>query len=68
MIGENENTTPQNKRLYTIKELVTEIGCTEWFWRSQIWDRRLPYVQVGRKILIDYKDVEIFIKKNKRKE
>jgi hypothetical protein len=37
------------KRLFSIKELVKEIGATEWFWRSQIWDGQLPYIQVGRK-------------------
>ena len=55
------------KRLYSIKELVVEIGATEWFWRSQIWDGQLPYVQVGRKIFVDSQDLEAFIVKNKTK-
>ena len=55
------------KRLYSIKELVKIIGATEWFWRTQIWDGQLPYVQVGRKMLIDHKDVEAFIQKHKVK-
>lgn len=54
-----------NKRLYSIKELATEIGGTEWFWRSQIWDGQLPFVQVGRKMFIDFVDIEAFITKNK---
>ncbi|MBT6690392.1 helix-turn-helix domain-containing protein [archaeon] len=54
-----------NKRLYSIKELVSLIGVTEWFWRSQIWDGKLPFVQVGRKMLIDSKDIEAFIQKYK---
>ena len=45
------------KRLYSIKELVAEIGATEWFWRSQIWDGQLPYIQVGRKMFIDNQDI-----------
>ena len=53
------------KRLYSIKELVKEIGATEWFWRTQIWDGQLPYVQVGRKMLIDRNDIEAFIQKHK---
>lgn len=53
------------KRLYSIKELVLLIGVTEWFWRSQIWDGKLPYIQVGRKMLIDCKDIETFIQKHK---
>jgi excisionase family DNA binding protein len=53
------------KRLYSIKELVALIGVTEWFWRSQIWDGKLPFVQVGKKMLIDREDIEEFIQKHK---
>ena len=53
------------KRLCSIKDLATEIGATDWFWRSQIWDGQLPYVQVGRKMFIDRNDIESFIKRNK---
>ena len=56
------------KRLYSIKELVALIGATTWFWRSQIWDGELPYVQVGRKMFVDYQDVEEFIQRNKIQE
>ena len=55
------------KRLYSIKELVAVFGATLWFWRSQIWDGQLPYVQVGRKMLVDHGDVEAFIQRNKFK-
>ncbi|MBF0259110.1 MAG: DNA-binding protein [Desulfamplus sp.] len=55
------------KRLYSIKDLVNLIGATEWFWRSQIWDGQLSYVQVGKKMFIDYQDVEQFIQNNKFK-
>ena len=53
------------KRLYSIKELAKLIGATEWFWRTQIWDGQLPYVQVGKKMLIDHVDIEVFIQKHK---
>ena len=53
------------KRLYSIKELVAHIGATEWFWRSQIWDGQLPYVQIGRKMFVDRDDIDAFIQKNK---
>jgi hypothetical protein len=57
--------TVPKKRLYSIKELVVEIGATEWFWRSQIWDGQIPYVQVGRKMFVDSNDIEAFIANNK---
>ncbi len=53
------------KRLYSIKDLVREVGATEWFWRSQIWDGKLPFVQVGKKMLIDREDIEAFIQSHK---
>jgi len=62
----NHNVT--TKRLYTLKELATEIGGTVWFWRSQIWDRKLPYIQVNRKMFVENKDVEAFIADHKMME
>lgn len=53
------------KRLYSIKELVAIVGATEWFWRSQIWDGSLPYVQVGKKLFVDREDINLFIASNK---
>jgi excisionase family DNA binding protein len=56
------------KRLYSIKELAAEIGATQWYWRSQIWDGLLPYVQVGRKMLVDRVDIDAFIQNQKKTE
>jgi excisionase family DNA binding protein len=53
------------KRLYTIKEMTNELGATDWFWRTQIWAGRLPFVQVGRKIFVDRQDIEVFIEEHK---
>ena len=57
--------TVPKKRLYSIKELTASIGATDWFWRSQIWDGNLPYVQVGKKMFVDSLDIEEFIENNK---
>jgi hypothetical protein len=57
--------TPFTKRLLSIKDLVAIMGATEWFWRSQIWDGKLKYVQVGKKMFVDREDVESFIQGNK---
>jgi len=53
------------KRLFSIRDLVREVGATAWFWRTQIWDGQLPYVQIGRKMFVDSKDIELFINNNK---
>ena len=53
------------KRLYSIKELVRDIGAKTCFWRTQIWNGQLPCVKVGTKMFIDYVDIEAFIQKHK---
>ena len=53
------------KRLYSIKELVAYIGGTEWFWRTQIWDGTLPYIQVGKKMFVEHDDINSFIASKK---
>jgi excisionase family DNA binding protein len=65
MTGKQPKPTESLKRLFSIKELAAEIGGTKWFWRSQIWDGQLPFVQVGKKMFVDRNDVEAFIEKNK---
>ncbi len=65
MVNAKHGNISANKRLFSIKELVNEIGCTEWFWRTQIWAGRLPFVKVGRKMMIDTRDVDDFIQRYK---
>ena len=57
---------PATKRLLSIQEVKEAYGGTVWFWRSQIWARRIPVVQVGKKQWLDTKDLEKFISDNKR--
>jgi len=64
-MSSTSNQNSLQKRLYSIKELVKEVGGTEWFWRCQIWDGRLPFVQVGKKMFVDREDIEIFIENHK---
>jgi hypothetical protein len=67
MTGKQSNPTVSTKRLFAIRELAAEIGGTVWFWRSQIWDGQLPYVQIGKKMFVDKNDVDAFIEKNKHR-
>jgi len=64
---EKKSITSSVKRLLSIKDLVVVMGATEWFWRSQIWDGKLKYIQVGKKMFVDREDVESFIQSNKLK-
>lgn len=53
-------------RLLSLQEVVQEYGATMWFWRSRIWERELPVVQVGRKQFLDAADIDDFVNRNKR--
>ncbi|MBF0475272.1 MAG: DNA-binding protein [Deltaproteobacteria bacterium] len=46
-------------------ELIEEVGATDWFWRTQIWSGKLPFIQIGKKIFVDGTDVDQLIKSNK---
>jgi hypothetical protein len=61
----NDCQTKKKKRLLSIKEVLEEYGVTDWFWRTQIWDRKLPCIKVGRKQLIDTLDIEQFLQQHK---
>ena len=67
MFKKHSHEAKSERRLNSIKQLASEIGATEWFWRSQIWDGKLPFVQVGRKMFVDSQDIENFIKTYKQK-
>lgn len=53
------------KRLYSIPEAAFYLGRTVDALREIIWAGRLPYVKDGRRVLIDIKDMDHFIERNK---
>jgi hypothetical protein len=62
---QKQDTLRTEKRLYSVSELARDIGATKWFWRTQIWSGNIPTVRVGKKQLIDIKDIERFINEHK---
>ena len=59
------NSSPQ---LLPLKEAAQWLGLTLWAMRERIWAGQIPVVQFpgGRKQYIDVRDLEDFIRKNKR--
>ena len=54
------------KRLYSIPEAATYLGCTVLAVRTFIWGRRLPAVRLGRrKLWLDLRDLDRFIEESK---
>lgn len=48
-------------RLLTIKQAATYLGCTIWFMRTLAWERRVPFLKLGKRIVFDRVDLDAFI-------
>lgn len=63
MKAHDQEKTP---RLMSLKEVVREYGATLWYWRTRVWRRELPVLVIGKKQLLDRRDIEAFIEKHKQ--
>ncbi len=59
--------TPVGKRLYTIGETAGYLNCAVWAVRTLVWNGDLPFMKIGRRILIDHRDIDAFIERSKEK-
>lgn len=68
VIKKQINTNLAGPRLLPLKKAADYIGLTVWAMRERIWAGHIPVVQFpgGRKMYVDIRDIEEFIKKNKR--
>jgi excisionase family DNA binding protein len=53
------------KRLYTVEEASIYLGRSVCAIREMLWAGKLPYIKDGRRILLDIKDMDAWIEKNK---
>jgi excisionase family DNA binding protein len=56
---------PLPKRLYTLNEAAKYLGRTLWSMRELVWAGKIPIVRDGKRIFIDFNDLESYITKNK---
>ena len=56
---------PLPKRLYTLPEAAKYLGRTLWSMRELVWAGRIPIVREGKRIFVDFNDLESYIAKNK---
>ncbi len=59
------STAQLEKRLYSVKETSRYLGRSIWAVREMIWAGKLPCIKDGRRILLDIRDLENWIEKNK---
>jgi excisionase family DNA binding protein len=55
------------KRLYNIPEAGQYLGRTIWAVREMIYAGKIPFVQDGRRILLDICDMDAWIERNKNR-
>ncbi len=53
------------KRLYSVTEASIYLGRTVWAVREMIWAGKLPCIKDGRRILLDMRDMDAWVEKNK---
>jgi excisionase family DNA binding protein len=52
-------------RALSIEEAAAYIGATIWFLRTQIWNRRIPYLKHGHRYAFDRVDLDRYLEANK---
>jgi excisionase family DNA binding protein len=52
-------------RLRSIRDTAEYLGVSTWTVREMIWRGELPHVRIGRRILLDIRDLEAFIARKK---
>jgi excisionase family DNA binding protein len=52
-------------RLLSIKSAAAYLSCTIWAVRTLAWNRDVPSLKIGNKILFDKKDLDAFVDRSK---
>jgi excisionase family DNA binding protein len=53
------------KRLYSIAEAAVYLGRTARAVREMLWGGKMPYIKDGKRILVDIRDMDIWIDRSK---
>jgi excisionase family DNA binding protein len=57
-------TTPP-PRLLRVQQAADYLSTTTWFIRSLIWSRSIPFLQLGKRHLIDVQDLDAYVDSQK---
>ena len=52
-------------RLVGVAAAAAYLGCTVWAVRSLQWDKQIPYVRIGQRLLFDIADLDAFVERSK---
>jgi hypothetical protein len=56
---------PAEVRLLDIKMSARYLSTTVWFLRTCVWNRRVPFLKLGHRLLFDRRDLDIFVEQQK---
>ena len=59
--------SPASKRLYDVKDAGVYLGISHWTIRELLNRGEIPYCRIGRKILLDLRDLDGFVEGLKEK-
>jgi excisionase family DNA binding protein len=59
--------TPIQSRLLNVRAAAAYLSCTVWAVRNLVWNRDVPSLKIGNRILFDRKDLDAFIERIKTK-
>jgi len=55
----------QDSRMLRYPEAAAYLGATEWFVRTLVWSKQVPYVLCGKRHLLDRLDLDAYIESAK---
>lgn len=58
-----ENIT--ERRLLTIQAAAHYLSTTAWAIRSLIWSREVPFLRLGKRFLLDVRDLDAYVDRSK---
>jgi excisionase family DNA binding protein len=64
-VGKKPAMPAVESRLLDVKAAAAYLSATIWFVRTLMWEKRVPFLRCGHKILFDRRDLDAFIDGNK---
>jgi excisionase family DNA binding protein len=62
----SENDKPVQPRLLDIKGAARYLSTTVWQMRSLVWEKKIPHLRLGRRILFDIADLDNLVREMKQ--
>ena len=62
----SENDKPVQPRLLDIKGAARYLSTTVWQMRSLVWEKKIPHLRLGRRILFDIADLDYLVREMKQ--